>query len=229
MNHSLRAAMIGLAAIFLFGTAAHAEFPERNITSVVTFSPGGGFDTISRAISRSIEKYLPKGVKAIVKNVTGAGGVTGTVYLYRSKPNGYTIGQMYGGMMPVPFLKGPEKAGYDFEKFVWLARVGGEPYALLLRNESKFKSLKDLQQAKRVTWGVEAIGAGRWFDAFIAAKEVGIPSMWCPATAGRATAFPAFFAGTTTSFSSPSIILRWCLTSRPRRSGRCWTWPPSGR
>lgn len=174
MNHSLPALMVGFTALLLSGTVSHAEFPERNITSIVTFSPGGGFDTISRAISRSIEKYLPRGVKAIVKNVTGAGGVTGTVFLYRSRPDGYTIGQMYGGMMPVPFLRGVRKAGYDFEKFTWLARVGGEPYALLLRNDSRYKTLKDLQEADRVTWGVESIGAGRWFDAFIAAAELGI-------------------------------------------------------
>ena len=128
MNYSSRATMIGFAALLLFSTASHAEFPERNLTSVVTFSPGGGFDTVSRAISRSIGKYLPKGIKTIVKNVTGAGGITGTVYLYRAKPDGYTIGQMYGGMIPVPFLRGAKKAGFDFEKFTWLARIGGEPF-----------------------------------------------------------------------------------------------------
>ena len=60
MNHALRAAMIGLAAILLFGTVAHAEFPERNITSVVTFSPGGGFDTILRAISGASRSTCPR-------------------------------------------------------------------------------------------------------------------------------------------------------------------------
>ncbi len=195
--------MIGFTALLLFSTTGYAEFPERNITSIVTFSPGGGFDTISRAISRSIEKYLPKGVKAIVKNVTGAGGVTGTVFLYRSRPNGYTIGQMYGGMMPVPFLRGVEKAGYDFEKFTWLARVGGEPYALLLRKDSRYKSLEELQKAKRVTWGVESIGAGRWFDAFIAAKELGIPFEVVSGYRGTGENLPGLLRGDYDVFLQP--------------------------
>ena len=203
MNRSLRVVMIGFAALLLFGTPTHAEFPEKNINSIVTFSPGGGFDTISRAISRSIEKYLPKGVKAIVKNVTGAGGVTGTVYLYRSKPDGYTIGQMYGGMMPVPFLRGAKKAGFDFEKFTWLARVGGEPYALLLRNDSKYKTLKDLQQGKRITWGVESIGAGRWFDAFIAAAELGIPFDVVSGYRGTGESLPGLLRGDYDVFLQP--------------------------
>lgn len=203
MNRSLRVVMIGLAALLLFGAPTHAEFPEKNIHSIVTFSPGGGFDTISRAISRSIEKYLPKGVKAIVKNVTGAGGVTGTVYLYRSKPDGYTIGQMYGGMMPVPFLRGAKKAGFDFEKFTWLARVGGEPYALLLRNDSKYKTLEDLQQGKRVTWGVESIGAGRWFDAFIAAAELRIPFDVVSGYRGTGESLPGLLRGDYDVFLQP--------------------------
>ncbi len=203
MNRSLRTVMLGFAALLLFGTPTHAVFPEKNINSIVTFSPGGGFDTISRAISRSIEKYLPKGVKAIVKNVTGAGGVTGTVYLYRSKPDGYTIGQMYGGMMPVPFLRGAKKAGFDFEKFTWLARVGGEPYALLLRNDSKYKTLKDLQQGKRVTWGVESIGAGRWFDAFIAAAELGIPFDVVSGYRGTGESLPGLLRGDYDVFLQP--------------------------
>ncbi len=229
MNHSLRAVMIGFTALLLFSTAAHAEFPEKNITSIVTFSPGGGFDTISRAISRYIERYLPKGVKAIVKNVTGAGGVTGTVYLYRSKPDGYTIGQMYGGMMPVPFLRGAKKAGYDFEKFTWLARVGGEPYALLLRKDSKYKSLEELQKSERVTWGVEAIGAGRWFDAFIAAKELGVPFEVVSGYRGTGENLPGLLRGDYDVFlqpiDHPSIVpylgtgeIRPVLTLGPKRA-----------
>ena len=203
MNYSSRATMIGFAALLLFSTAANAEFPERNLTSVVTFSPGGGFDTVSRAISRSIGKYLPKGIKTIVKNVTGAGGITGTVYLYRAKPDGYTIGQMYGGMIPVPFLRGAKKAGFDFEKFTWLARIGGEPQGLLLRADSRFRSLEELQKAERVTWGVESIGAGRWFDAFIAAKELGIPFQVVSGYRGTGETLPGLLRGDYDVFFQP--------------------------
>ena len=229
MNRLLRVVMIGAAALLLFAAPSHAEFPEKNISSIVTFSPGGGFDTISRAISRFGEKYLPKGVKMIVKNVTGAGGVTGTVYLYRSKPDGYTIGQMYGGMMPVPFLKGAAKAGYDFEKFTWVARVGGEPYALLLRKDSKYKSLEELQKSKRVAWGVEAIGAGRWFDAFIAAKELGVDFQVVSGYRGTGENLPGLLRGDYDVFlqpiDHPSIVpylktgeIRPVLTLGPKRA-----------
>jgi tripartite-type tricarboxylate transporter receptor subunit TctC len=229
MTHSLRVVMIGFAALMLLGTAAHAEFPEKNINSVVTFSPGGGFDTISRAISRFGGKYLPKGVKMIVKNVTGAGGITGTVYLYRSKPDGYTIGQLHGGMMPVPFLRGVENVGYDYEKFTWVARVGGEPYALLMRKDSKYKSLGQLQKSKRVTWGLEAIGVGRWVDAFIAAAELGINFQVVSGYRGTGENLPGLLRGDYDVFlqpiDHPSVVpylktgeIRPLLTLGPKRA-----------
>ena len=223
------AVIIGFAVLLLFGTAAHAEFPKKNINSIVTFSPGGGFDTISRAISRYGEKYLPKGVKMIVKNVTGAGGITGTVYLYRSKPDGYTIGQLHGGMMAVPFLRGVKKSGYDYEKFTWVARVGGEPYALLLRKDSKYKSLEELQKSKRVTWGLEAIGVGRWVDAFIAAAELGIDFSVVSGYRGTGENLPGLLRGDYDVFfqpiDHPSVVpylktreIRPVLTMGPKRA-----------
>ncbi|MDE0212971.1 MAG: tripartite tricarboxylate transporter substrate binding protein [Deltaproteobacteria bacterium] len=229
MARLFRAVIIGLVAPLLFGTAVHAEFPEKNINSIVTFSPGGGFDTISRAITRFGEKYLPKGVKMIVKNVTGAGGITGTVYLYRSKPDGYTIGQLHGGMMAVPYLRGARNTGYDYEKFTWVARVGGEPYALLLRKDSKYRSLEDLQAAKRVTWGVEAVGVGRWVDAYIAAAELGINFAVVSGYRGTGENLPGLLRGDYDVFlqpiDHPSVVpylqtgeIRPVLTLGPKRA-----------
>ncbi|MFQ5849630.1 MAG: Bug family tripartite tricarboxylate transporter substrate binding protein [Candidatus Binatia bacterium] len=190
--------------LFLVTPVAQAAFPERNITLIVTFSPGGGFDTIARAIARSMKKYLPKGVSVIVKNVTGAGGVTGTVFVYRAKPDGYTIGHIYAdGMLGLQMLKGVKKAGYDIHKFTWLALVGGESYGLLLRKDSPYRSVKDLQRAKRVTWGVEGVGVTRWFPAFIAAKELGIPFEVVAGYRGTGESLPALLRGDYDVFTQP--------------------------
>ena len=64
-------------------SAAQETFPSKDINLVVTYSPGGGFDSIARAIARSMTKEMPKGLNVIVKNITGAAGVRGTTSLYR--------------------------------------------------------------------------------------------------------------------------------------------------
>lgn len=183
---------------------ARANFPERNITLIVTFPPGGGFDAVARAISHSMKKFLPRDVHVIVRNVTGAGGVTGTVALYRAKPDGYTIGHLYSdGVLGLQMLQGEGKVGYDVSKFTWLALVGGEPFALLVRKDSPYRSIKDLQQAKRVTWGVEAIGVTRWFPAFIAAKEMTIPFDVVAGYTGTGDSLPALLRGDYDVFTQP--------------------------
>ena len=111
------------ALVFLLigvGSAGAADFPTRNITIIVTFSPGGGFDAIARAVGRSMKKYLPEDVHVIIKNVTGAGGVRGTVAAYRAKPNGYTIAHLQAnGMLGLQMLRGAKKIGFDINKYTW--------------------------------------------------------------------------------------------------------------
>lgn len=165
-------ALVGLAQS---RTVAAADFPKKNITIIVAGSPGGGFDRLARAIGRTMRKYLPEGVHIVVKNVTGGGLVIGTVAMYKARPDGYTLGHLFtDGMLGKQLISGAEKTGYDVTKFTYIARVGAEPYSLIVGKDSRFHTLEDLQKAKRVKWGVEGIGVSRWIPTFVAARELGI-------------------------------------------------------
>lgn len=165
-------ALVGLAQS---RTATAADFPKKNITIIVAGSPGGGFDRLARAIGRTMRKYLPEGVHIVVKNITGGGLVIGTVAMYKARPDGYTLGHLFtDGMLGKQLISGAEKTGYDVTKFTYIARVGAEPYSLIVGKDSRFHTLEDLQKAKRVKWGVEGIGVSRWIPTFVAARELGI-------------------------------------------------------
>ena len=86
-----RNVMLGLA-LAVASAAAHAAYPERPITLVVPFPPGGGTDLSARLIAPYIEKYLGGGAKIVILNRGGAGGDIGAAEIARSKPDGYTIG-----------------------------------------------------------------------------------------------------------------------------------------
>ncbi len=60
---------------------AAAWKPEKFITWIVPSGPGGGFDLYSRAVANAMGKVI--GQEFVVKNVPGAGGVTGMMSLYR--------------------------------------------------------------------------------------------------------------------------------------------------
>ena len=68
----------------------------------MTYNAGGGFDLISRMLAPYLEKYLPKKVNVVVKNVAGAGGTVGSIELYDAKPDGYTIGLLDADTLAVP-------------------------------------------------------------------------------------------------------------------------------
>jgi len=187
--------------VFLMGSllmalpVAGSEFPSENIRWIVTYSPGGGFDLMSRAIARSMKKYLPADVNVVIKNISGAGGRTGAVTLYRSKPDGYTVGILDIGGLIGPQLVDPSRLNYDMDKFTYLARVANEPYTVFASATSEFRALEDLKQVERLTWGSEGIGTGRWLPSYLAAKTLGLKFDVVAGYRGTGESLPALIRG----------------------------------
>src|SRR5687768_16946634 len=80
-------AVLGLSAIATPGVAQ--EYPARSIRLVVPNPPGGPADWLGRAVAAQLEKRLGKPV--VVENRTGAGSYTGTEFVSRAEPDGYTL------------------------------------------------------------------------------------------------------------------------------------------
>ena len=83
------AATLFTLAAALASPAAAQNFPNRPVTVVVPFAPGGNTDVLGRTITEHMSKTL--GQKFVIENVAGAGGTTGALRVARSKPDGYTI------------------------------------------------------------------------------------------------------------------------------------------
>ena len=88
---SVRALAAALAAACLLATgAASAQtYPDRPITLLVPFPPGGATDTIARIIQDPMQKML--GQTIVVENVGGAGGMICAARGARAAPDGYTF------------------------------------------------------------------------------------------------------------------------------------------
>ncbi len=82
--------LFALAAGLAFAAAAAAQnFPNRPITIVVGFEPGGGTDTTARIVGKTLGDQL--GQQVIVENRTGAGGTIAVAHVATATPDGYTI------------------------------------------------------------------------------------------------------------------------------------------
>lgn len=78
-----------LSAATLIGGLAHAAYPERSISLVLSFPPAGASDILARAIGQKLGEVL--GQTVVVENKPGAGGYIGMAYASKAAPDGYTI------------------------------------------------------------------------------------------------------------------------------------------
>jgi tripartite-type tricarboxylate transporter receptor subunit TctC len=86
MNLKMKTVVAGLA---LVATSAFAQYPSRALTTVVGFAPGGGTDTVSRIVARTLGEQL--GQQVLTDNKAGAGGNIATDYVVKAQPDGYTL------------------------------------------------------------------------------------------------------------------------------------------
>ena len=136
--------MISMVAGFSPQEVRAAPWPERNITIVVAYNPGGGFDLVARVTAPFIEKYLPKRVSVIVKNVPGGGTRIGTRELAKAKPDGYTI-SIFDPVSLAVMEYGGNLDWLDVRKLSWLAQVDNLADMLVVGPKTGFKHPQDLK------------------------------------------------------------------------------------
>ena len=133
-RRSLLAATPLLAAPLL----AHAEAPGRDVSFLIPYAPGGGFDLYVRTVIPAMQKAL--GVTIVPNNVEGAGGARAANMLDRARPDGATI-----GVLNIPGLLLLDGLGFDVTKLSWIGNLGRDPYGLAVAMDSPIKSMADLQ------------------------------------------------------------------------------------
>lgn len=178
MNRIRKLGVVAAAALSLgLATQAQTAFPEKDITIIIPFSPGGGMDTTPRAIMGPMSKYLPNNVKVVPKNIPGAGGRRGYAELMRSAPDGYTICVINFPGAAIPSLTG-EKVAYDINKFVWVARMSNSAYLIASAGKNsainKFEDLKKLGRPVKMTH--TGYGSTSYSAAGIVRDAMGIES-----------------------------------------------------
>ena len=149
-----------------------AEFPSQDIRWIIPYSTGGGFDAYSRAIAEYMPDHLPTGVNVTPENVTGAGGRRGANEVYRAEPDGHTVGIFnIPGFVSAQIIQETE---YDLSEISWIGRVASNPHVLLVRGDTEYESLSDLQEAEELRFATQGEGAIDYLAGVIAMDEMGI-------------------------------------------------------
>ncbi|WP_304306417.1 tripartite tricarboxylate transporter substrate binding protein [Pseudacidovorax intermedius] len=143
------ASSLAAAGLALAGTPAFAQsdWPAKPIRLIVPFPPGGGTDILSRLVANKLTEVTKWTV--VPDNRGGAGGTIGIAEAARAQPTGYDLvmGQK-DNMVVAPWLY--KNLSYDPVKdLTAVAHVAYTPVVIVVRSESRFKTLQDVVEAAR--------------------------------------------------------------------------------
>lgn len=154
------AVLLACLALPSLPAAAQPAFPERPITLVVGFSPGGGVDVVGRIMAELLTQQLP-GASVVVDDRTGFSGNLAAQQVKRATPDGHTLlmAPTTSYAMSVKLL-GAAAAGYELTAdFKAVATVAELPLVLLAHRGAGIESLEQLQRAVKAAPGKFAYGS----------------------------------------------------------------------
>jgi tripartite-type tricarboxylate transporter receptor subunit TctC len=175
---------------------AQSAWPDRTITLVVPYAPGGYTDLVGRLTARYMEKALGKPV--IVENRAGAGGIVGTQVVAKASPDGYTLCVCSVGAVSIaPFA---QKIGYDpMKDLAPVGIVSTIVQAIIVKKDLPVKSMAELvAYAKahpgKLNYGSSGIGGLTHYSVELFQVRTGTKMVHIPFKGG-APATAALVAG----------------------------------
>lgn len=187
-----------LLSVAIVSSAAAQDFPNRPVTWVVPFTPGGVTDTGARVVAKAFSETL--GVSVIVENKGGAGGIVGTEFVAQSKPDGYTI--LYGSSGPMatnPYLY--KKISYDpLKSFSLIHTMSESPMIMVANPNTPYKTVAELveyakKNPNKINFGSSGAGTSPHLVGELLQQEAGIKLTHVPYK-GSAPAIVDLLAGT---------------------------------
>src|SRR3989304_4577369 len=151
----VRKIICSLVVLFVFFASSPDQklqaapyYQGKVINIVVGYSPGGGYDRLSRLIAKTLSRFIPGRPSVLVQNMPGAGSMITANYLFNiAKPNGQTIGIFNRGL---PFAQLMKASGVQFDlmKYSWIGSAAVETTTLALRTDLPVKSVNDILKSK---------------------------------------------------------------------------------
>jgi tripartite-type tricarboxylate transporter receptor subunit TctC len=150
----MRLARLFFAVLTFVSAAAFAQasYPDKPVTIVVTYAPGGLGDILARKLAENLTLKTKQAF--IVENKPGATGALGSKYVAKAKPDGYTLllGQT-GEMVINPLIT--KDLGYDTKQnFSPIAFIGEVPLIMVAPGNSPYNNLVEFIRAAKAKPGV---------------------------------------------------------------------------
>ena len=185
--------------LFMAGAAAAAaplcwaqdKYPSKPIVWVCPYAAGGNADSRSRQVAKVMGQLL--GQPMVVDNKAGAGGNIGTEAIARARPDGYTIGMGNFAPLAVNHALFKKMNFNPFTDLVPILLIEKGPLILMVRNDSPYKSVKDLVAAAKaapgkLSYASGGIGGSHHLSGALFEHAAGIDMIHAPYKSGSAGA-----------------------------------------
>ena len=159
------------------------DYPNRPITLIVPFPPGGSTTVMARNVADKMSAAL--GQPIVVENRGGAGGTIGTRFAAKAAPDGYTILLSYTGTFSIA-PSAYANPGYDPRKdFAPIGMIGVAPSLLVVHPSLPVHSMAELiayakAQASPLQYGSPGVGTVNHLAGELLANEIGAPLQHIP-------------------------------------------------
>lgn len=152
----LLAQMLALGAAPMIPAIARAQaLPNKPVTLVVPFAPGGNLDVVARAIAPALEHHLGRNV--IVDNRPGAGGVIGATLVSRAEPDGTTL--LVTTPNAIVVLPRMARTNFKLASFSAVGQVSSTPLVVVVKGDDKrFADMRALLAFAKANAGKLASG-----------------------------------------------------------------------
>jgi tripartite-type tricarboxylate transporter receptor subunit TctC len=194
-------------------SAQGTGYPNRPITMIVPFPPGGVADIVARPVAEAMSRDL--GQPVVIENRAGAGGGIGMGVAAKAKADGYTVLLALSSLTVIPEAdallgRAPLYAIHDLRP---IARFTADPTVLAVRAESPWKTVQEFVDDARKRPGALTYGSSGNYGTMhvpmeILAQATGIQLTHVPFT-GAAPAVVALLGGQIDAVSSgPATVLQ---------------------
>ncbi len=210
---------ISLMGVAFSATVLAQAFPNKPVTIVVPFPPGGSTDQMARAIAPKLQSQWGQGV--LVDNKAGATGTIGATFVKRAAPDGYTLFvTSLGPLVIVPYLI--PNLQYDPAKDFDFLTVGLQsPNVLVVPTNSPYKTVGDLVAAmkanpNKVTFSSAGTGSSDHLTAEILWDQTNTEGVHVPYKGG-APAITDLIGGTVDAqFANVNAVIQYINAGKLR-------------
>ena len=138
---------------------AQGAYPNKPVTMIVPFPPGGLADIVGRPVAEAMAREL--GQPVVIENKGGAGGGIGMAQAAKAAPDGYTVLlalSSYSVLPEADTLLGRQQM-YAYNQLRPIARITADPTVLAVRADSPWKTVKDFVEDARKRPGAINFGS----------------------------------------------------------------------